>query len=201
MPAAIALRRFDLDACIARHAADNHVRAGHLTAHLKPLWAARKDFATLVESTINDSKIHAEIQILTYYHLNPAKLPPRAIGSSKNACYLCNMLVRLHGQYTLPGTHGRLYTKWMLPNLLIFDDLLDQINRNLESQTLILARENITRAIDHPYEGPVLSLTSPISTTREQALEAKSSTTEGHDLGQGIIPYPYIYHARKCSST
>ena len=36
-------------------------------------------------------KVHAEVQLLLFYELNPAIRPPRIICSSKSACYLCNL--------------------------------------------------------------------------------------------------------------
>lgn len=59
--------------------------------------------------------VHAEVQLLWYYETNACEIRPRVIGSSKKACFLCNLFFRLHGGYITPATHGRLYTKWGLP--------------------------------------------------------------------------------------
>lgn len=61
-------------------------------------------------------KIHAEIQLLFFYELHPRITRPRVICSSKSACYLCNLFIQLHGQFSVPRTHGRLYDKWILPD-------------------------------------------------------------------------------------
>jgi OTT_1508-like deaminase len=59
--------------------------------------------------------VHAEMQLLFHYEcLNPS-LPPRVICSTKKACYLCNLFFLVHGRFSLPGSHGRLYEKWTFP--------------------------------------------------------------------------------------
>ncbi len=59
--------------------------------------------------------VHAEVQLLFHYERNPCNLPPRIICSSKQACFLCDLCFRIHGRFTTPSTHGRLYEKWALP--------------------------------------------------------------------------------------
>ena len=61
-------------------------------------------------------KVHAEIQLLFFYEMNKITLRPRIICSSKSACYLCNLFFKLHGQFYIPRTHGRLYHQWTLPD-------------------------------------------------------------------------------------
>ncbi|OBT73219.1 hypothetical protein VF21_08713 [Pseudogymnoascus sp. 05NY08] len=63
-------------------------------------------------------KVHAEIQLLFFYELNPHLPRPRIICSSKSACYLCNLFFSLHGVFHIHRTHGRLYKKWILPDWL-----------------------------------------------------------------------------------
>lgn len=62
-------------------------------------------------------RIHAEIQLVFYYEQQQRAYPkPRVICSTKNACYLCNLFLRLHGEFFTPKTHGKLYPRWLLPN-------------------------------------------------------------------------------------
>jgi hypothetical protein len=65
-----------------------------------------------------DHKIHAEIQLLFYYEINPGRPKPRIISSSKSACYLCNLFLHTHGVFQTPRTHGRLRSAWILPDWL-----------------------------------------------------------------------------------
>ncbi len=62
--------------------------------------------------------VHAEVQLLFHYERNSCILPPRIMCSSKQACFLCNLFFRIHGRFTLPATHGRLYEKWALPDVV-----------------------------------------------------------------------------------
>ncbi|MCJ1249856.1 hypothetical protein MMC30_007082 [Trapelia coarctata] len=61
--------------------------------------------------------IHAEIQLLYFYELNHIPRRPRVIASSKSACFLCNLFIRMHGKFYTPRTHGVLYHHWSLPGL------------------------------------------------------------------------------------
>jgi len=53
-------------------------------------------------------KIHAEVQIVAHLELHPPALKPRIVASNKDACYLCNLFIQVHGQYHIPKTHGKL---------------------------------------------------------------------------------------------
>lgn len=61
------------------------------------------------------SRLHAEIQLALYYEQEGRPLRPRVICSNKSACYLCHLLLQIHGQYYIPSTHGRLYDTWKWP--------------------------------------------------------------------------------------
>ncbi|OIW34440.1 hypothetical protein CONLIGDRAFT_709775 [Coniochaeta ligniaria NRRL 30616] len=84
--------------------------------------------------TMTESKIHAEIQIVAYYELNPTSLHPRVICSNKDACYLCNEFIRIHGVFNIPKSHGRLYPGWRLPSLPSFGSTISQMNQTLQSR-------------------------------------------------------------------
>ena len=62
-------------------------------------------------------KIHAEIQLVFFYEQHDHLQRPRVICSSKSACFLCNLFLRLHGKFMARRTHGVLYSKWTLPTV------------------------------------------------------------------------------------
>lgn len=64
--------------------------------------------------------VHAEIQQVFYYELEGSshEPPPRAIGSSKSACYLCDLFIQKQRRYQMSHCHGRLYDQWTLPDAL-----------------------------------------------------------------------------------
>lgn len=76
---------------------------------------ANTQFLTTLTSALKEARIHAEVQLVAYYDLNPTPFRPRVIASSKDACYLCNLLVSTHGGFHVPRTHRKLYKGWRLP--------------------------------------------------------------------------------------
>lgn len=61
--------------------------------------------------------VHAEVQVITHYELNPIACRPRVIGASKMACFLCDSFVRAHGWFCLSKAHRVLYDQWTIPDL------------------------------------------------------------------------------------
>ncbi|KAI0483268.1 hypothetical protein GGR56DRAFT_623612 [Xylariaceae sp. FL0804] len=104
---------------------------------------AERSFISQVTKTLAESKIHAEIQLVYHiFELNPSPRPPRAVVSSKEACWLCHEFIRMHGRLHVPGCHGRLYPGWRLPNLTALrgrgtgegQSLAKQFNEHLRSR-------------------------------------------------------------------
>ncbi|KAF8860624.1 hypothetical protein BDZ45DRAFT_303714 [Acephala macrosclerotiorum] len=60
--------------------------------------------------------VHGEVQLILHYEENPATPPPRAIGSSKSACFLCDLFIKKYGRFGLSHSHMKLYPKWTVPN-------------------------------------------------------------------------------------
>ena len=107
-------------------------------------------------------KVHAEVQLLLFYELNPMIQPPRVICSSKSACYLCNLFFRIHGQFQIPRTHSRIYDKWILPfwppeQLDMIDKLSPVIlrfNEALRRKIVEVLRQKKAR-LSHPNESTI----------------------------------------------
>ncbi|EXJ87645.1 hypothetical protein A1O1_04569 [Capronia coronata CBS 617.96] len=89
-------------------------------------------------------KVHAEIKLLFYYATHRVKLKPRVICANKSACYLCDLFLRVHGQFQVPMTFGKLNERWILPDWLSI--------RLEESSTLRLAVELFDRALDEQIQ-------------------------------------------------
>jgi hypothetical protein len=60
--------------------------------------------------------VHAEVQLILFYEQNPRDTYPRAIGCSKSACFLCDLLIQELGKYQISFTHRRLYPQWTIPD-------------------------------------------------------------------------------------
>ncbi|RKU41611.1 hypothetical protein DL546_002722 [Coniochaeta pulveracea] len=124
--------------------------------------------AATVTQTSSGAKIHAEIQILAHYESNPSRLPPRVISSNKDACYLCHELIRIHGKYHTPRSHGRLYPGWKLPVMTVFPSLQKRLNQALEARIAAACSQILASGrklpVDYPLESTVFVLSASMST-------------------------------------
>ena len=131
---------------------------------------ANDRLAQSTRKTLKDSKVHAEIQLLFYSELRNSKLPPRVICSTKDACFLCNAFISMHGKIHTPRTHGRLYPGWRLPFSPILKEVEQRFNMELATQirtslTTLLLRRKKTVYPD-PNESTLLTLPVSVSTLR-----------------------------------
>lgn len=61
--------------------------------------------------------VHAEIQLLVLFESLPTMQMPRAIGTSKEACFLCDSFIRGDGRFSITGAHRQMYPQWTIPDL------------------------------------------------------------------------------------
>jgi hypothetical protein len=131
---------------------------------------ASNQFAQQTKKTLKEAKIHAEIQLLYHCELNTTELPTRIICSSKDACFLCNAFLLMHGKIYTPRCHGRLYPGWRLPLLPKIDNLGQTFNKVLENlvrnslRTLVSRNQKI--GYSKPNESTLLTLPASVSTLR-----------------------------------
>lgn len=64
--------------------------------------------------------MHAEVQIVTFHWLEGTRPLLRTIGTTKAACYLCNLFLLLHPQYTISATSGTIFDAWTIPGVLAY---------------------------------------------------------------------------------
>ena len=64
--------------------------------------------------------VHAEIQLATFHRLQKTHPSPRTIGTSKAACYLCDLFLSLHPQYRISATHGVIFEAWTIPDVISY---------------------------------------------------------------------------------
>jgi hypothetical protein len=137
----------------------------------KPIQVILDEFRLAIADYHKSVKVHAEIQLLFFYELDAKRIRPRTICSSKSACYLCDLFFRLHGQYYVARTHGRLYHRWTLPNWHIllpemrrrdFDVLLRNFSQILKVKVKVALDRGPVRA-NHPNESTLLRSLSPIT--------------------------------------
>ncbi|TGO55061.1 hypothetical protein BCON_0097g00170 [Botryotinia convoluta] len=98
--------------------------------------------------------VHSEIQLISFYEQYPAGSPPRCIGSSKSACFLCDLFIRKHGLYRISHSHGRLYPKWTVPEGYCVNEEINlrfsEILKDMSQEMLQIKRTFVRRP---GYEG------------------------------------------------
>ncbi|KAF2844132.1 hypothetical protein T440DRAFT_559783 [Plenodomus tracheiphilus IPT5] len=118
--------------------------------------------------TLSEAKIHAEVQLVYYCELNPSQPPPRIIASSKDACYLCNAFISMHGKMHTSRTHGRLYPGWRLPivpNLVQLEQRFDEVlAAQIRASVATLVSRGRKTVHSDPNESTLLSLVHSEST-------------------------------------
>jgi hypothetical protein len=141
---------------------------------------------TIAGITSTKFVVHAEIQLLIYYELNSSEPPPRVICSSKKACFLCNLFIRLHGKFIIPSTHGRLYEKWTFPESIESlpidraEKLGEVINRLSDFIKTELRIEILKARKPHPAPYESIMFASTVWTPPNQSrsrLESPSATS------------------------
>jgi hypothetical protein len=61
--------------------------------------------------------VHSEVQLILFYEREPRHPLPRAIGSSKSACFLCDLFIKYHGGFGISHSHMSLTTRWTIPEV------------------------------------------------------------------------------------
>ncbi|KLU83898.1 hypothetical protein MAPG_02947 [Magnaporthiopsis poae ATCC 64411] len=93
--------------------------------------------------------VHAEVQLIMGYARKEEKSttspPPRAIGCSKSACFLCHLLIKNLGTYVVSNTHGRFYERWTIPHILLPAGKNDTIMKTIDA--MIAEMEAMLRRI------------------------------------------------------
>lgn len=129
---------------------------------------AQNGFSQHTCHALQRTKIHAEVQLIFYCELQSALKFPRVICSSKDACFLCNALISVHGKMHTPRCHGRLYPGWRLPFLPESSYMQRQLNGHLEStirDSLRALIANQKRTVHpSPLESTLLTLPTSVST-------------------------------------
>lgn len=96
-----------------------------------------------LNSSRSGIKVHAEIKLLFFYEIHPENARPRLICASKSACYLCDLFIRVQGEFQTPGTFGKFNERWILPDWLdnIPSDRVRPLRSTVEQFSTILDSE------------------------------------------------------------
>ena len=195
---------------IARISRNRHAPDVSYLSHLlkRSTQKLNEEFAVQTRKTLREAKIHAEVQLISHYELNASSLPPRVVCSSKDACFLCNALIVMHGKMHTPGHHGRLYPGWRLPLMSELIDLDQRLNTALEdhvreSLEVLLSRKEKTIYPD-PNESTLLTLQFSSSTLPTSALaeatERKASSANNPLNDDTVWPRESLACSKKRAS-
>lgn len=172
---------------------------------------AQTKFQSRMTDCATPWKVHAEIQLLLFYEQTRHMVRPRIIGSSKSACYLCNLFIQQHGQFQVPRTHGRLYDRWILPERPInaasankyLRSVVDRLNAALEAKIIHILNHKPLQ-FPHPTES-VLLFREPWSSnptlSKACSREFIDDTTDPVSIGPSEDPVDPQSDASSCSSS
>lgn len=129
--------------------------------------------------------VHAEVQLLFHYERNTCNLPPRIICSSKQACFLCDLFFKIHGRFTVPSTHGRLYEKWALPDAVktignADKDILKTLGAFVSAieNALLHEIQSTRKSYPDPYESIILHSAVCLQSNQSKTSACSSSASQ-----------------------
>lgn len=143
----------------------------------KPGQDAEAVFHSQAEKTLHEGKFHAEVQLVHHVLANRSMSPPRFVCSSKDACFLCNMLIQAHGKMQTPRCHGRLYPGWRLPHTAEFMALQSAMNVALEAKI----RESVNTLLDRGANRRI-QLPYPCESTYFAVTRSNTTITQGSEV-------------------
>jgi hypothetical protein len=108
---------------------------------------ARKKFN---ETQGQQLHVHAEVQMLLYLcSTSESYISAYSyIGCSKKSCFMCWNLLRTHGRYSTRGCHGRLYSRWTVPE---FTDLAADQAKVL-GKTLVQVQSSLVKKLGSDFQ-------------------------------------------------
>ncbi|KAL1837932.1 hypothetical protein VTJ49DRAFT_3252 [Mycothermus thermophilus] len=149
----------------------------------------KSSFMSIVQRLLRESKVHAEVQIVCHYELHPPPIKPRVICSSKDACYLCNLLIQIHGEYHVPRTHSNLYPGWRVLPVPALNRVYAQLNRALEARirdalpTFMDPSRRRSIISQNPNESALFPNLPPVATTASTVVAEGSGSRDAESRG------------------
>jgi hypothetical protein len=148
--------------------------------------------------------VHAEVQVLIFYELKKEMNTsiPNVIGTSKAACYLCDLFIKHHGRFLVTKTHGRIHSQWTVPDLKEFStDSVKSLRRTitLVDREIAAAKKRTAKWRPYPKESwldvrlvPSLISGSSVETVRPLAAEERKGGggEYSENLSGQLLPVP-----------
>ena len=148
--------------------------------------------------------VHAEVQVLIFYELKSEMNTsiPSVIGTSKAACYLCDLFIKHHSRFLVTKTHGRIHPQWTVPDLKEFStDSVNSLRRTitLVDREIAAAKKGAVKRRPYPKESwldvrlvPSLISGSSVETAQPPATDEQKGGGGGHseNLSGQLLPVP-----------
>jgi nucleic acid/nucleotide deaminase of polymorphic system toxin len=161
------------------------------------------------------TKLHAEIQLILHSGWNAARLRPRVICSSKSACYLCQLFIKLHGYHYIPTSHGRLYDTWKWPmpaqrlgesdrggDSINLHSLLPQFTKAIDDKlNESLSNASLVRRLQPPLESTVDLLAAMTPSVLSNVSHLSVHTSMTHTAGSGGVSDVIPEHSQESDDT
>ena len=129
--------------------------------------------------------VHAEIQLLVHYEMNPTNRP-RFIGASKKPCFLCYSFIRAHATYSVCQSHGEVFVQWTVPD----EDYFNTRTRTELTSALKCTAGNIEQALEKSKKaGPRHLYLHPLQTVSKLLLNmSRSASTSTVGTRVSLLP-------------
>jgi hypothetical protein len=144
--------------------------------------------------TQEERYIHAEIQLVVHHELSNPKVWPRAIGASKEACFLCDAFIRAHGQCRVTKSHGCTFWKWTVPDLQEYTSTTLSKFRTVlvdvdqEVQTEYEKAQQYPRQPAYPLQSSInLHQPPPLTPAASTIFSIASTTTKSAPRKRGVV--------------
>ncbi|KJR81941.1 uncharacterized protein SPSK_03147 [Sporothrix schenckii 1099-18] len=159
-------------------------------------------FQSLARKTLQDAKIHAEIQLLFYIEqkqTSPSEIhpyfPPRVVRSNKDACFLCNSFIKMHGKIYTSRHHGKLYPGWRLPatvNVEVQKRFNTVLADQIKSSLVTLQKRQRKTEYPGPNESTLTTLPSltsivTVAVRHHDETETPKSVDMAHEVGKPLV--------------
>ncbi|KAK5694900.1 hypothetical protein LTR97_009491 [Elasticomyces elasticus] len=142
--------------------------------------------------------VHAEIQLLVHHQKSESPYPPRFVGTSKKACFLCYHFLQAHGSFAVAETHGEVHREWTVPDssdytTQVRNRLTDALQKlALKVSAALLANKSGTKQLAQPMQSAInlniLHLYAPSTSTLRSLTRINNQIVEGASNGTASIP-------------
>lgn len=146
--------------------------------------------ASSTSQTINEQFVHAEIQLVAHYELTSPSKIPRAIGASKEACFLCDAFIKAHGRFSITGAHRQTFHQWTVPDLKEYDWQTVLHFRRVLKEVCARVADEYSRAHAKRSWRPfplqsAINLNAPLLSTPSPSSLTAPSSRNGSDRSEG----------------